>query len=421
MKKEIEVKGNKIIVSTDGRIFDEYGKEKTQFENSSGYLYVVFFNKEHKRNNFLIHRLVAEAFLENKKGLPYVNHKDENTKNNVLSNLEYCTPRYNNLYHDKPKRILISLVSRGRTVRTNLYKDNRLIRSFISIRSACKYTGANSIKVSCGIKENGGLFEFDGYVYEALNKAYKGSAKSRYVYSRKTKEISKGPNEKEKNLIAPEMTEKNFLGAFISGEVWKPIIGYNDTYYISNLGRVATNFGRNGYYRIKYINKDKNGYMNCRLYKDGKCKNFLVHRLVAQYFVKNSDKEFLTVVHHKDHNRSNNQYSNLMWVTQEENSIESVVHKFGEFKDYRNKFNKNYCKECGKEISHGSNYCKKHSYIARAHNYKIRELGKEEIEMSLKRTKGNFTKSSREFSMTDNALRKWCRKYGLGSHSIDWK
>ena len=43
-------------------------------------------------------RLVAIAFIENPLKLKYVNHKDENKANDHVSNLEWCTAKYNNNY-----------------------------------------------------------------------------------------------------------------------------------------------------------------------------------------------------------------------------------------------------------------------------------------------------------------------------------
>lgn len=48
--------------------------------------------------NYKIHRLVAEAFLNNEKNFSCVNHKDFDTTNNKLENLEWCNHKYNNDY-----------------------------------------------------------------------------------------------------------------------------------------------------------------------------------------------------------------------------------------------------------------------------------------------------------------------------------
>lgn len=47
------------------------------------------------RKSFLVHRLVATAFIENSGELKEVNHKDENKTNNHFSNLEWCDRLYN--------------------------------------------------------------------------------------------------------------------------------------------------------------------------------------------------------------------------------------------------------------------------------------------------------------------------------------
>ena len=66
-------------------------------KNTKGYLYVALW-KDGKRKPFLLHRLVANAFIDNPNNLEQVNHKDEDKTNNNVSNLEYCTQQYNLAY-----------------------------------------------------------------------------------------------------------------------------------------------------------------------------------------------------------------------------------------------------------------------------------------------------------------------------------
>ena len=65
--------------------------------NEQGY-YTVGLYKGSKGEGRLVSRLVAEAFIPNPNNLPCVNHKDENSKNNCVDNLEWCTRAYNNQY-----------------------------------------------------------------------------------------------------------------------------------------------------------------------------------------------------------------------------------------------------------------------------------------------------------------------------------
>lgn len=66
-------------------------------DNGNGYL-IVGLRDGYKRQNFYIHRLVAEHFVPNLTGGEYVNHKDYNIRNNCADNLEWCTQRDNILY-----------------------------------------------------------------------------------------------------------------------------------------------------------------------------------------------------------------------------------------------------------------------------------------------------------------------------------
>ena len=71
--------------------------------NNIGYLYVVLC-KDNERKNYLIHRLVAMAYIPNTENLPEINHKDENKTNNCLQNLEWCDASYNTNYGTRNER-----------------------------------------------------------------------------------------------------------------------------------------------------------------------------------------------------------------------------------------------------------------------------------------------------------------------------
>ena len=69
--------------------------------------------------------------------------------------------------------------------------------------------------------------------------------------------------------------------------------------------------------RVLKAIKTTNGYLMICLYKNGKRKNFYIHRLVAQAFIHNPDN--LPCVNHKDEDKTNNNIENLEWCTHEYN------------------------------------------------------------------------------------------------------
>lgn len=98
-------------VSNHGRVrsithFDSMGRIKIGqvlkpgFDSRGNYLHVNLYNNG-KVTPRSIHRLVANAFIENPHGYKEINHKDEDKTNNYADNLEWCTRKYNNNFGSK--------------------------------------------------------------------------------------------------------------------------------------------------------------------------------------------------------------------------------------------------------------------------------------------------------------------------------
>ena len=101
-------------------------------------------------------------------------------------------------------------------------------------------------------------------------------------------------------------------------EIWKDIEGYEGLYQVSNKGRIKSlNYRRTGKERVLSSSPTSSGYLVVCLYKNKKPKPFLIHRLVAEAFIPNSDN--LPEVNHKDENKLNNRVENLEWCDREYN------------------------------------------------------------------------------------------------------
>jgi hypothetical protein len=88
-------------ISNYGNIlsFQRYKKGKIlkPKQDKDGY-FQIGLRQNGQRKFFRVHRLVANAFIENPEGLTEINHKDCIPHNNHVDNLEWCTVSYNNKY-----------------------------------------------------------------------------------------------------------------------------------------------------------------------------------------------------------------------------------------------------------------------------------------------------------------------------------
>lgn len=121
---------------------------------SSGYCRVSLSVSEKKnhRKHFSVHRLVALAFIPNPDNLPCVNHKDENKQNNAVSNLEWCTHKYNSNYGtgiDRAKKHTRQYIDKHRCKKVWQYSlDGKFIKAWSSLTAASQGTGTDVSSIS---------------------------------------------------------------------------------------------------------------------------------------------------------------------------------------------------------------------------------------------------------------------------------
>ena len=118
----------------------------------------------------------------------------------------------------------------------------------------------------------------------------------------------------------------------LENEEWRDVKGFEGYYQISNYGRVKSleriigrSNGNKQTIRARILKPciSNSGYYEVPLYKDGKGKQYTVHRLVAEAFLRNVN----LCVNHIDGNKLNNCVENLEWCTYSDNITHAI--KYG--------------------------------------------------------------------------------------------
>jgi len=214
---------------------------------------------------FVLHRLVAIAFIDNPNNKPTVNHIDKNKHNNKLDNLEWAT------YSEQSLHSKNEVFNHNRSIWKIDMETNEKIKKYNTIKEA-------------GLEINGKENSFKNISSCAL-----GKTNIAYGF--------KWEYENQDNII--------------NNEVWKPFEFEQmktKNYFVSNFGRIKNKE------RILKPIIDNNGYYNVN--------NKSIHIIVAKNFIENPNN--YKVVNHKDGNKLNNNVDNLEWVTQQMNCIHAI-------------------------------------------------------------------------------------------------
>jgi HNH endonuclease/NUMOD4 motif/NUMOD1 domain len=229
---------------------------------------------------YALHRLVAELFIPNPDNKLCVNHKNKDTKDNRVENLEWCT-------HKENRQHAVMNGVKTTTIQANIIEEldenNNVINTFRGQKEA-----ANALGVSQGI----------------IN------------YAIRTNNL-KLTSKKFAKTIRVRLQPSRFDS---DGEIWKDIT-FDETlqgYQISSFGRM-----RNSKTRRFVHGSDDGRYL--RFSPPLGKKTFAIHRIVIMTFKENPLNK--PCVNHIDGNAYNNRIDNLEWNTQSENMIHA--HKNG--------------------------------------------------------------------------------------------
>ena len=160
--KDIEESGGRYEVSNKGRVRNKETQHILKPGIKCGYEQVALrCGAITKHRN--IHRLVAIAFIPNPKNLGYVNHIDENKKNNNVENLEWCTCQYNVTYGKGGMARNSPVIQKS--------KENEIIKIWGSIKEASETLGIKRQGISRVCRN--GRQTSGGFRWEYLNKPRK--------------------------------------------------------------------------------------------------------------------------------------------------------------------------------------------------------------------------------------------------------
>ena len=139
-------------------------------------------------------------------------------------------------------------------------------------------------------------------------------------------------------------------------ETWKPVVGWEELYEVSDQGRVRSvdrtvhyKDGRTYLYKGRVLKpRDRKGYLLVVLCRGGKKRNKSVHRLVLEAFTGSCPEGLETL--HIDGDPANNRVENLRWGSSSDNKLDIVRH--------------------GRNVNANKTHC------LRGHELKLENLGK---------------------------------------------
>ena len=159
---------NKYEISDTGLVRRIDTKQTLSGCITSGYRSVKLTFNNSKQKRFYVHRLVAEHFINNPdpKNKTFVNHKDGNKLNNCIENLEWVSPRENNLhYYREIKEKTKEKKHFNKPIPVIQYDlQHNKIAEYDSMSQAHKATGVSVVQIARCIHDE--VEQANGFIWE---------------------------------------------------------------------------------------------------------------------------------------------------------------------------------------------------------------------------------------------------------------
>lgn len=119
------------------------GRNLKPSDGGAGY-YTVSLCKGGKVKKVTVHSIVAKAFISNPNNYDFVDHIDEDRKNNRIENLQWCTCKQNNEFRDSVYRKALTRRGKSNRVVSQYSLDGTKLNEFKTLREAAKAVGGQA-------------------------------------------------------------------------------------------------------------------------------------------------------------------------------------------------------------------------------------------------------------------------------------